>query len=171
RFVMKLSYAGRFGRRLLAQADGAQLIDFTDPGSGQTLSQAFTQLETFVRANDALSSQFKTITPAIPWFENQITSGATGYSNKTAILAYNQVALMNKGDITDALRYLAQLGRLNANVGIASQFAEDDYYTNKGSSNYHGLLFTLSKNMSQGVKFDFNYTFSHSIDNVSVVAN
>jgi hypothetical protein len=60
---------------------------------------------------------------------------------------------------------------LNANVGLASQFAENDYYTNKGSSNYNGLLFTLSKNLAQGVKFDFNYTLSHSIDNVSVVAN
>jgi len=33
------------------------------------------------------------------------------------------------------------------------------------------MLFTLSKNLSDGVKFDFNYTWSHSIDNVSVVAN
>jgi len=168
---MSLNYAGRFGRRLLAQADASQLIDFKDPASGQTLNQAFTQLEGFVRSNLGTAATFKTTTPAIPWFENQITAGAGGYANKTAILAYNQSALMNQGDITDALRYLVQIGRLNANVGLASQFAENDYYTNKGSSNYNGLLFTLSKNMSQGVKFDFNYTLSHSIDNVSVVAN
>lgn len=170
RFIMKLNYAGRLGRRLLAQADAAQLIDFKDPASGQTLAQGFAQLETFVR-NAPATTNFVTGTPAIPWFENQITSGAAGYANKSGILAANQTTLLKQGDITDALRYLAQIGRLNANVGIASQFAEDDYYTNKGFSSYNGLLFTLSKNMSQGVKFDFNYTLSHSIDNVSVVAN
>ena len=171
KMVMKLSYVGRMGRRLLAQADASQLIDFTDPVSGQTLSQGFAQLEAFVRPNLATASTFKTTTPAVPFFENQITSGAGGYANKTAILAYNQSGLINSGDITDALRYLVQISRLNPNVGLASQFAENDYYTNKGSSAYNGMLLTVSKNMSQGVKFDFNYTLSHSIDNVSVVAN
>ena len=39
--VMKLSYAGRVGRRLLAQTDANQVLDFPDPVSGQTLCQAF----------------------------------------------------------------------------------------------------------------------------------
>ena len=39
--VMKLSYAGRLGRRLLAQTDANQVLDFPDPVSGQTLGQAF----------------------------------------------------------------------------------------------------------------------------------
>ena len=33
------------------------------------------------------------------------------------------------------------------------------------------MLVTLNKNMSHGLKFDLNYTWSHSIDNVSAVAN
>ena len=40
-----------------------------------------------------------------------------------------------------------------------------------GSSNYHGLLVTLDKNISDGPAFEFNYTWSHSIDNTSVSAN
>ncbi len=38
--VLKLSWAGRFGRRLLAQTDANQVLEFADPVSGQTLSQA-----------------------------------------------------------------------------------------------------------------------------------
>ena len=35
-FLFKLSYVGRLGRRLLAQADAEQLIDFPDKVSGQS---------------------------------------------------------------------------------------------------------------------------------------
>ena len=40
-----------------------------------------------------------------------------------------------------------------------------------GSSNYHSMLLTLDKNLSQGLRFEFNYTWSHSIDNTSMAAN
>ena len=33
------------------------------------------------------------------------------------------------------------------------------------------MLLTLDKNLSQGLRFEFNYTWSHSIDNTSVSAN
>ena len=57
------------------------------------------------------------------------------------------------------------------NIGIPSQFGTNTYFTNMGISNYHGMLVTLDKNMSDGVRFEFNYTWSHSIDNTSVSAN
>ena len=41
----------------------------------------------------------------------------------------------------------------------------------KGFSSYNGLLLTINKNLSHGLKFDFNYTYSHSIDNTSLIAN
>jgi hypothetical protein len=60
---------------------------------------------------------------------------------------------------------------LPPNVGMGSQFSENTFYTNKGFSAYHGLLVTLHKNLGYGLQFDMNYTWSHSIDNVSVIAN
>ena len=57
------------------------------------------------------------------------------------------------------------------NIGSAAQFSENTFFTNKGSSSYNALLFTLQKNLSHGLQFDFNYTFAHSIDNVSFFAN
>jgi hypothetical protein len=66
---------------------------------------------------------------------------------------------------------MAANGFIDSNVGMSSQFSSSTYYTNKGFSNYNGLLVTLQKNMSHGLQFDANYTWSHSIDNTSQVAN
>jgi hypothetical protein len=54
---------------------------------------------------------------------------------------------------------------------MAAQFSENTFYTNQGFSNYNGLLVTLHKNLTNGLVFDLNYTWSHSIDNVSLVAS
>jgi len=172
RFIMKLSYVGRFGRRLLAQADAAQIIDNPDLASGQTMSQAFAALTTLLRTPGFTPS--KTNAPAIPWFEHVVSPGfgtSNGYANNTSLIAFNYTTNAKLGSIPSVLRSIISNNALPTNVGMASQFARDIYYTSKGSSNYNGLLFTLSKNMSQGVKFDFNYTLSHSLDNVSLIAN
>jgi hypothetical protein len=83
-----------------------------------------------------------------------------------------------RGDMADMLQALAfysyyagYTGFLPTNIGIPSQFGTNAYLTNKGSSNYNGLLFTVDKNLSQGLRFEFNYTWSHSIDNTSQSAN
>ncbi len=57
------------------------------------------------------------------------------------------------------------------NVGSAAQFSENTFYGNKGFSSYNAMLLTVAKNFSHGLNFDFNYTFAHSIDNVSFFAN
>jgi hypothetical protein len=77
-----------------------------------------------------------------------------------------------RGDIGDAIPFgLAGYGLLPNNVAMPSQFAGNAFLTNKGSSSYNGLLVSISKNFSQGLRFDFNYTWSHSIDNNSQAAN
>ncbi len=156
-FIFKVDYAGRLGRHLMAAADGSQLIDFVDPASQQSLSQAF--------ANISLQGRNgQTITPQ-PWFENQIGPGQT-------VSRYNgNATTVNKGDFADFVQSLAAGGYIRKNVGMSSQFAYSTFETNKGFSTYNGLLVTLSKNKSHGIRGDFNYTWSHSIDNVSVIAN
>ena len=42
---------------------------------------------------------------------------------------------------------------------------------NRGFSDYNAAFVTLRKRYSNGLQFDFNYTFSHSIDNGSTVSN
>ena len=174
-FLMKLSYAGRLGRRLLAQVDASQVLDFPDPASGETYAQAFANVTNEIRAGAD-----PTTLAAEPWFENQVSPGlgaSDGFANNTQLLAFFEGNLFFNGDIGDFGQALGggitggAFSLLNPNVVMASQFSSNDYYTNKGFSVYHGLLATLHKNAGHGLQFDFNYTWSHSIDNFSLVAN
>ena len=166
--VLRANYVGRLGRRLLADADAAQVLNFPDNISGQNLSDAFAGLTAQLRANPSATSF-----TAEPWFENVVGNylGGCGSTNCTTLVANTIGQLGYNGDIGDSLYYLAAYGYLPPNVGMPSQFGTQGYLTNKGSSNYHALLFSLAKNMSQGLSFNFNYTLSHSIDNNSQSAN
>lgn len=161
KMFFRLSYVGRLGRRLLAAADASQVLDFKDSASGQGLAEAVGSVTTQLRAGVDPSA----VTPQ-PWFEDQIGPGWT------QILAGSSLeSELYRGDLADFTEALAYFGLVNTNVGMASQFSENTYLTNKGFSSYNGLLLSLQKNYSQGVRFDFNYTWSHSIDNVSAQAN
>ena len=173
--VMKLNYVGRLGRRLIADADANQVIDVPDytGKSTQSMSGAFAGLTKQLRANVPLTAQ--------PWFEDVLAPGtgaANGFGNNTNLVAAIIGQLGNRGDISDSLQDLAAYsyygvfpGFLPTNIGIPSQFGTNTYLTNMGSSNYHGMLLTVDKNLSQGLRFEFNYTWSHSIDNTSLSAN
>jgi hypothetical protein len=169
-FLLKSTYVGRLGRRLLAQADSNQLIDFADPVSGQLMSQAFANITQSLRAGTTVNPQ--------PFYENVMVPGtgaAFGLPNNTDVISELIGTLAARGDFADTTQVLASLQPfglgLPANVGMGAQFSENTFYTNKGSSSYNGLLTTLHKNVGYGLQFDLNYTWSHSIDNVSVIAN
>lgn len=165
--VLKLNYAGRLGRRLIAQADAEQILDFPDPSSGQLLSQAFASITTQIR-----NGVSPTALAAQPWFENVVppgTGASYGFANNTDFLASEVSGLVYNGDFGDFTQFLSNFTA--PNVGSAAQFSENTFYTNKGFSSYNALLASLQKNLSHGLQFDLNYTFAHSIDNVSFFAN
>jgi hypothetical protein len=165
--VLKASYVGRFGRRLLAQADANQVLEFPDPVSGQLYSQAFGNIVQAIRKDPNPAHL-----AAQPWFENMIAAGtgaAAGYANNTQYVAASTGGYPHNGDFGDFTQAISTL--IPANVGMGAQFSENSFHNNKGFSNYDGLLFTLQKNLSHGLQYDFNYTWSHSIDNISFFAN
>ena len=176
--IMRLNYAGRLGRRLLADADAGQVVNTPDTSgkSNQNLSQAFAGLTSQLRAGTAVANL-----SAQPWFENVLapnTGVANNFANNTQLVAALLGQLANRGDIADSFNTLAYYttfggltGFLPTNVGVPSQFGSNTYLTNLGSSSYNALLLTLSRNYAQGLRFDFNYTWSHSIDNTSLSAN
>ncbi len=49
----------------------------------------------------------------------------------------------------------------NPALGLVTQ------YLTGGTSSYHGLTLTLQRQLSQGLTFSINYTWSHALDNVS----
>jgi hypothetical protein len=171
-FILKASYVGRLGRRLLAQVDANQLIDYRDttPGSGQLMSEAFANVSQALRTGAAVNPQ--------PWFEDVLvpgTASALGVSNNTQVVSELLGTLAYRGDFADTMQALGSLQPyglgLPLNVAMGSQFSENTFYTNQGNSNYHGLLATLHKNAGHGLQFDLNYTWSHAMDNVSLIAN
>jgi hypothetical protein len=176
-FILKISYAGRLGRRLLAQADANQIIDFPDKTSGQFLSQAFSSITLQNRAGvNPLN-----VTPQA-WFEHVIPPGTGAgftytdaggvkhpFTSNTQFVAYEASGLVHNGDFADFNQFLSNF--TDYNVGMGAQFSENTFYTNQGFSSYNGLLVSLQKNLSHGLQFDLNYTWSHSIDNSSFFAN
>jgi hypothetical protein len=173
--TMRLNYVGRLGRRLLADADGGQVIDVPDytGGSAQSMAQAFAGLTTQLRAGTTRAN----LQPE-PWFEDVLGNykGVVGSNTKLVDAMVGQLA--NRGDMSDMLYTMAAYsvyygynGFLPTNIGIPSQFGSNTFLTNQGNSNYHGLLLTLTRDSSHGLSYQFNYTWAHSIDNTSLSAN
>ena len=184
RFLVEVDYVGRLGRKLFAQSDAGQVVNFKDPTSGQFLLPAFTTLTKEIRANQAAGTANPVASQ--PWFENQVgaamaagglTCGDFGEPNCTQFVADFFGSLAGKGDVSDTLQALqsftnfAPTGFLPNNSGLPGQFSTNAYITNLSSSNYHAMLVSLRKNLSRNLQFDFNYTYSHSIDNESSIAN
>ncbi len=159
-FLLDVSYVGRLGKKLFAQADASQGLNFRDPASGQYLWDAMRIIQAQVQAGQTVSDQ--------PWFENQSGAGTTSFF-------FNDVAFLREyariGDVTDTVVVLYNAGFLDYNVGVSSQFATNSYITNLASSEYHGMLVSLQKSFSNGLQFDLNYTWSHAIDNQSSITN
>jgi len=181
-YLLKATYMGRQGRRLLAEADASQVVEFPDNSgmSNQTMSQAMGGLTTQLRQNVGLGplGAILAVTPQ-PWFEDVITPGvgvANGFASNSQMIAYYAYPYPQRGDFADTMYVLSTIGFpftqiLPVNVAMASQFSDNTIWTNKGFSSYNAMLVTLHKNAGYGLQFDLNYTWAHSIDNVSAIAN
>lgn len=174
--LLDVNYVGRLGRRLFAQSDAAQIVDFVDPASKQGMTNAFNLLSAQIRANTQVSNL-----TSQPWFENQMNSALQTNFGLNCQQAFGATCtqvvgaffgpLLQRGDLSDTIQALFANALLQPNVGLSGQFSVNSYISNAGSSNYDAMLVTLTKRYSSGMQFQFNYTFGHSIDNVSTVTN
>ena len=178
--LLDVSYVGRRGKRLLAQADAAQIVNFRDPESGQFMFDALNNVQAALLDGGSLSAQ--------PWLENQVgRMAAANYgrtcqevgqdflgfdpANCTELVAGFVPGLVAIGGSADTVNSLFANGLLDSNIGLSRQFAANAFITNHGASQYDGLLVSLRKRFSRGFQFDANYTWSHAIDNQSSVTN
>jgi hypothetical protein len=112
---------------------------------------------------------------AQPWFENQLS--ATGFNcmafapNCTDVVAKFFQNLVAVGDLSDTVLELARNGILNPNVGLYAQTGANGYIGNYSSSSYNALLASVRKRYSNNLLVDFDYSYSHSIDNQSNIIN
>jgi hypothetical protein len=186
--VIETAYVGRIGHRLLQQRDLAQPRDIVDPASHTDYFTATRQLD-----NAVLSGIPETSVGPIPYWENLFGAtsagpgGIAGCNPPTETLPSNPTATQNMFDLmrcgfvhnettfqqiidgvggTPCFPGCITLGGVTQTTPqyFASQFANLYAWQSIGNSAYNAGELLLKHPMSHGVQFDFNYTFSKSID-------
>jgi hypothetical protein len=167
--LMEIGYVGRLGRNLPNSINfNSSPYMFKDNASGQIFAQAFDAVATALRTGGTPADQ--------PWFENQLPGlGALcgPGSSATSCIALLQRANFQNGNVSslfltmDILRAFALDLQPFNNLQVFDLFLR----THRDISNYHALVATLRNRGWHGLLFDFNYTFSKSLDQVGAVQN
>jgi hypothetical protein len=173
-FMVQAAYVGRLSRRSLVKDDLAMPTNLTDPKSGTTYRQAAGQLTSMINAGVPIGQ-----VPKIPYFENLWPGAAT--KSQTATQAIYDLYQQQGGDYTTALVALDvpdSTGACDVACSVLgpyaifnSQYSSLAALRSRGSGNYHAMQWTVRKRWSAGLQFDFNYTFSKSIDLSSLPEN
>ena len=175
--LFQASYVGRLARHLLATRDVMALNNLKDPKSGMDWYTAATMLE----KQRQLGTDPANIQP-IPYFENILPAGyaatavSNGYSlptnasNTQAVYAQAFEYWANDWtDIQDEIEnYAGQtLGQANpVPYFFNPQYGALSAWGTIANSNYHGFSASLRQRFHD-LQWDFNYTYSHSLDNAS----
>ena len=188
-FTLDVAYVGRLSHRLLAQEDVATPENLVDPKTGIDYFTAATAFAKLTRAGVPTSA----ITPALVgpsaayWTDiiqplksapgSAYSLACNGGSTKSSLqAAYDlfscfpgnettAIQLLDQGAITDASNpNVSYYGPGGAYAFLDPQFAALYAWRSIGAASYHGLQVSFRHNMTHGFQFDFNYTFSKSLD-------
>ena len=190
--TLEVSYVGRLSHRLLSQEDLAMPLDLVDKKSGldyfsaaRVLSQMGFAGTVATSANVGRTAKYwQDLLPTLKPGEQYLDCAGDATSDPVTEM-YNVFACAPFGDETTALGQIDFYGtdfNPNGIPGFATTFG--NYYPTTagpntffnhqfhslfawrsiGSADYHALQVTLRRSLSHGVQFDFNYTFSKSID-------
>lgn len=174
KLTLELGYAGRLYRRGLVQQDFDQpLTNFLDTKSNTTWAQAVGVLH-----NDYLAAgqNYGPIAP-VPFIEDMFPGVANAFVPGSATQNYyygwvvinglsdeDNLNLMDRQRIAGTNKCYTITG---CNTFYPLQFAGMPTWTNSAWADFNALTVTLRRALSSGLAFDFNYTWSHSIDNSS----
>ena len=186
-FVLETSYVGRFGRHLLQQEDFAEPVDMHDPKSGMTFFQAGT-----IFAKDTQAGVPVQKVARIPFWENFFPQAA-GPAGLASLQSAGEACAPGVSPLNPtATQNMYQLMSCNYGVDTLTQLIQADWFCNPacatvkgvtrpfqfwdpqwsslyawrtiGNSSYNALQVSLRRKMTSGLQFDFNYTYSKSID-------
>jgi hypothetical protein len=194
RFSLQLSYVGRFSHRLLTQRDLMQPLDVVDPKSGIDYNTAATVLSKLYRANTPISQvTAQSVGATAAYWQNMLPPSATGYSNfvpncpnaatSDVVQAVYAIYTCFPGVEVLALGWIDYYGGLSdgtqsksiyfgnsgsnavpGGVFLNNQFSSMYAWSSVGTAGYNALQASLRKQFSGGIQFDFNYTYSKSLD-------
>jgi hypothetical protein len=180
KMIFEAGYVGRYGRNLPNSVNfNSTPYFFKDKASGQTFAQAFDAVATQLRNGQAVTNQ--------PWFENQLpaiqtlsgTNAAAGIfscptaTSATTCMAQNSSSAFQQ-NLVSSLFLTMDLTRafvLGLPAYDNTQVLELFTRTSRDKSNYNALVLSLRNSDWHGLLFDFNYTFSKSLDTVGAVQN
>lgn len=176
--LIQVSYLRRMARHLLAQRDIATPANLVDAKTGMDWYTAATILEK-ARQQNTNPSYFAT--NPLPYFENLFAKLATkwGYTNATQAVyddacgwsgsrgrCYNGWA----NDWTDVMWDMEPYSSVGPHPFFQPQYGALDSWSTIGNSNYHALTFSF-RQRTKSLTVDFNYTYSHSLDDASGLQN
>jgi hypothetical protein len=178
--VFQASYLGRMGRNLLAQRDAMALNDLKDPKSGMDWYTAATTLEKIRQTRPPGS----TAVSPIPYFENVFPSNLRDVMDNY----YGGVGIPKGFTPTQTIFWIARnfysndwtdlqadLDSARFALGQPTLFMQPQYgalsaWSTIANSNYSGLALSLRQRIKD-LQWDFNYTWSHSLDDASGLQN
>jgi hypothetical protein len=171
--LVQISYLGRAGRHLLALRDSMQPIDLVDPGSKMDWYTAGTTLAKLREQHAGLDSNGLLVTPGaiatLPYFENLFPGAAAnlGYDPTwTSTQAIYQLINDVGGDYTTTQAIIDNISTVGPNAFYQPQYGALSAWASVGNSNYHALSASY-KIRTNSLTADFNYTWSHSLDDSS----
>ncbi len=143
--LVEVGYVGRVAHHLYTVNDMNQ-VPYMFKAGGQTFAQAFDAVAKQLRAGQAVTPQ--------PFFETMLGAGGTA-----AAVASDGPNFVD-GIVTTLWDDLFGLPYLDNQVDIFQTT------TSNGNSNYHAGFLSVRKQLSRGLLFQVNYTYSHSFDTV-----
>ncbi len=169
------SYMGRLGRRLLAQRDVTAFNNLVDPKSRMDWYTAATILEKIRQTRPPED----TAVPTMPYFDNiypanlaEIMNAWDGTDIPTNFTPTQTIFWFARNwwgnDWTD-LQADMDLERFSEGLPtlfVQPQFGALNVWSTVANSNYHGLIASVRQRFG-GLQWDFNYTYSHSLDDAS----
>jgi hypothetical protein len=156
--LLEVGYVGNYAQRLY-QGYALQQVPYMYTLGGQTLAKAFSNIANGLRAGTASTA-----------IANQPFLEAYGAATGTACGAScTQFFINGFGDglsgFTDSLLFDFWESLSPGNSGSDANQVLDSYIIGShGRSNYNAGFFSLRKQTSAGLTFNFNYTFSHAFD-------
>lgn len=186
-FALQVSYVGRLSHRLLSQVDVASPLDLVDPSTKVDYFSAVQALAKLYRAGTPVSSITPSVVgPTAQYWADILQPSADGYNVPnfcgagTAMTplqaAYNLFSCFSDNETT-AIQFLDQgIGLLDPGTGnsiyakggpytfVDPQFASLYAWRSIGAAAYNALQVNFQKHMSHGLEFEFNYTYSKSLD-------
>ncbi len=186
--ALQVSYVGRLSHRLLSQEDVAAPLDLVDPATHVDYYSAVQALAKLYRAGTPVSSITPTtVGPTAQYWTDILQASPSGMYATPSFCgagnapnqlqaAYNLFSCFANNETT-AVQFLDQgFGLADPATGnplyakggpytfVDPQFAALYAWRSIGAAAYNGLQVNLQKHMSHGLQFDFNYTYSKSMD-------